>query len=229
MKLGTKLVSVAATAALVAGAGAMAAVPATAAGKGPQPKGTTVINVPTTLITQAGAAGVQIAPILPATADATMDTVGVAFPVTGPITDGAVSHRGGLSLTTSKIALTLSNPVIGWATDGDGKSGTISGTVGGVPAGSGFEQLNGQSVPVFDVKNMQITSKKGKPVGKGKVWKRTTTQTITGDVSVVDNPAVVDIINGLLGVPLFKAGMPFGTLDTTWSVTINCKSKKACS
>ncbi|MGI9196724.1 MAG: hypothetical protein ACR2KE_04605 [Candidatus Nanopelagicales bacterium] len=232
MRITTKIVSIAASAALIAGAGAMAAAPAGAAGKLPQPQGSTVITVPIALITAATGAGVTIAPIEPAAADATMENVAIDFPVTGPNADGAVYHLGGLGITSAKtsVNLTWSKPTIEWPTSGDGKSAIIKGVIAGVPAGSGFEALNGQNATLFDVKNMVIKDTKGKIVKNGKKgFKRTDTQTITGDVSVVDNKTVVDILNGLLGVPLFTAAMPFGSLESVSTVTHICKTKKACS
>ena len=230
MRISTKFISAAASVALIAGAGAMAATPAGAAAKAPKPTGETVIVVPMAILQAAGAAGVQITPIEPATADATMDSVGVGFPVTGPLMDGVVHHSGGLSIASAKVTLTWSDPTIEYATSGDGKTAVIKGTIGGVPEGSGFEALNGQRAGIFDVKNMTITNTASKITGNAKRgFKRTFTQSITGDVTVVDSPQVVEILNGLIGVPLFTAGMPFGELDSEWSITRTCKTKKACA
>ncbi|MBU6311103.1 MAG: hypothetical protein KGN38_01085 [Actinomycetales bacterium] len=226
MSFTKKIIGVAASAALVAGVGAFAVTPANAAGA--KPTGATVINVPMALLQGATAAGVQITPIAPSSADATMDSVGVTFPVTGPLMDGVLHHSGGLSIASARVTLTWSDPTIEYATDG-GDTAVIKGTIEGVPAGSGFEALNGQRAGIFDVKNMVITNKKGKIEKQGKGFKRTYTQTITGDVTVVDSAQVVQILNGLIGVPLFTAGMDFGTLDSSWSVTRTCKTKKACA
>ena len=234
MRISTKIISAAAAAALIAG-GALAAAPAQAAAE--KVSGDTVITVPLALIQAAGAAGVAISAIEPAEANATMDSVGVVFPVVGPPMDGMVMHTGGLSLASSvtKITLTWEDPTIEYATGGPGAGTTaqIKGEIGGIPAGSGFEQLNGSRAAVFDVSNMKIVDKKGKIVKDGKKgFKRTWTQTITGDVTVVNSPQVVMILNGLLvgpGKTLFTAGQPFGELDTTWSVTRTCKTKKACA
>lgn len=229
MRISTKIVSIAASAALIAGAGAIAAAPAGAAPVGPKPTGNTVINVPMAIITGAATAGVNISPIEPASADATADSVGVVFPVTGPLMDGVLHHTGGLSIASKAVTLTWSDPTIEYATSG-GDTAVIKGTIAGVPAGSGFEALNGQRAGIFDVKNMVIKNTAGKITKNGKKgFKRTFTQTITGDVTVVDSPQVVDILNGLIGVKLFTAGMPFGSLDSSWSVTRTCKTKKACA
>lgn len=233
MNLSKKIVSVAAGVALIAGAGAMAATPATASGKSGI-GGTTIIEVPLALVGAAQAAGVTIAPIAPSKAQATSDLVGVTFPITGPADDGALFHKGGLSFASSNtnITLTATKPIIGWATDGSSDDATIAVTVGGIPAGHPFASANGQSLPVFDVKGYDRVIKKGKPKGKGKNWTRVDTITMTGPVTVTSNATVVDVLNGLLMAPggkLFTAGMDFGTLESVETVTHKCKSKKACS
>ena len=233
MNLSKKIVSVAAGVALIAGAGAMAATPATASGKSGI-GGTTIIEVPLALVGAAQAAGVTIAPIAPSKAQATSDLVGVTFPITGPADDGALFHKGGLSFASSNtdITLTATKPIIGWASDGSSDDATIAVTVGGIPAGHPFASANGQSLPVFDVKGYDRVIKKGKPKGKGKNWTRVDTITMTGPVTVTSNATVVDVLNGLLMAPggnLFTAGMDFGTLESVETVTHKCKSKKACS
>ena len=233
MNLSKKIVSVAAGVALIAGAGAMAATPATASGKSGI-GGTTIIEVPLALVGAAQAAGVTIAPIAPSKAQATSDLVGVTFPITGPADDGALFHKGGLSFASSNtdITLTATKPIIGWASDGSSDDATIAVTVGGIPAGHPFASANGQSLPVFDVKGYDRVIKKGKPKGKGKNWTRVDTITMTGPVTVTSNTTVVDVLNGLLMAPggtLFTAGMDFGTLESVETVTHKCKSKKACS
>lgn len=233
MRITTKIIGVAASVALVAGAGALAAAPAGASGKSAI-GGETVIAVPTALISAAGAAGVAVSPIAPAKAQATMDVVGVIFPVVGPATDGARFHTGGLQFASSNtnITLTATNPTIGWATSEGPDDATITVTVGGIPAGHPLASANGSKLPVFDVKGYEMTIKKGKVTGKGKKWTRVDTITMTGPVTVTTNATVVGALNGLLmkpGTTLFTAGMPFGELDSVETVTHRCKSKKLCS
>ena len=234
MRITTKIIGVAASVALVAGAGALAASPAVASKHSGGIGGTTIIEVPTALISAAGAAGVAVSPIAPATAQATMDVVGVAFPIVGPATDGAVFHTGGLQFASSNtnVTLTATKPMIGWATDGSSDDATITVTVGGIPAGHPLASANGSKLPVFDVKGYEMTIKKGKVTGKGKKWTRVDTITMTGPVTITTNATVVGALNGLLmkpGTTLFTAGMPFGTLDSVETVTHKCKSKKLCS
>ena len=106
MNLSKKIISVAAAAALVAGAGALAATPASAKSKTPI-KGTTVLEVPLTTVGAAVQAGITIAPIAPSRAQATSEVVGVTFPVSGPVMDGMVHHRGGISLASANTGITL--------------------------------------------------------------------------------------------------------------------------
>lgn len=233
MRITTKIIGVAASVALVAGAGALAAAPAGAAGKSGI-GGTTVINVPMALIGAATAAGVVVTPIEPSKALATADSVGVTFPIVGPATDGAIFHTGGLQFASSNtnVTLTATKPTIGWATDGSSDDATITVTVGGIPAGHPLASANGSKLPVFDVKGYEMTIKKGKVTGKGKKWTRVDTITMTGPVTITTNATVVGALNGLLmkpGTTLFTAGMPFGTLDSVETVTHKCKSKKLCS
>lgn len=232
MNLSRKVVSVAAGVALIAGAGAMAATPATASGKS-KIGGTTTIEVPLALVGAARDAGVTIAPIPPSRAQVTSSVVGVTFPITGPATDGALYHNGGLSFASSNtdITLTANKPLIGWATDGSSDDATISVTVGGIPDGHPFARANGQTIAVFDVKGYDRVIKKGKPKGKGKKWTRVDTITMTGPVTVTTDANVVGVLNGLLMAPggtLFTPGMAFGTLNSVETVTHNCKSQRAC-
>lgn len=229
MKLAKKLVGLAAAAALVAGAGAMAATPATAAPK-PVIKGETVIEVPLALIGAADAAGVTISPVAPSKAQATATVVGVTFPIVGPLLDGMVHHRGGLSFASSNtdITLTATKPAIEFATSG-GDTATITAEINGVPSSSPFAALNGTRVPLFTVTNFAISGKWGKAAKAGKGWKQAYRATVSGDVSVVDNQTVVDAVNGFMGAPIFTAGMEFGELASAYTVTNTCKTKKECS
>lgn len=232
MNLSKKIVSVAAAAALIAGAGAMAATPATAATKKATIKGDTNILVPTVLITAAQDAGVTISPIEPAQALATLEIVDVQFPIVGPLGDGILRHKGGLSFASSNtgITLTFTDPSIEWGTGPGIEAGAqILGTIGGVPDSAGGAAINGNRAPVFDVKNAKVKVKKGKIAKDGKKgFKRTDSTTITGDVSIVDNATVVGLLNQLMGVEIFTAGMPFGATDVNFKVTVYCKTKKAC-
>lgn len=226
MRITTKIVGVAAATALIAGAG-LAAAPAQAKTTS-KVAGSTGITVPIDLITAAAGAGVTVAPIAPATASAISGAVILGFPVARPTEDGVLPHKGGFSLSTSAMTLTVSQPSITYATSG-ATTAQISGIVGGIPDGNPFAGLNGKPATLFDVSNFVIKNTVSKVTGKGKSWKRVYTQTMTGDVKVVNNQAVVDIVNGLLGVPLFQPGMDFGSLNTKWTNTKTCTTKKECA
>lgn len=97
MNFSKKIVSVAAAAALVAGAGAMAATPATAAKK--KYSGTTVISFDKALAPIVAG----IVPVLPAKVDATR----LSFPVTN-VKGNSVSHSGGIKIGPTEAK----NPII---------------------------------------------------------------------------------------------------------------------
>ena len=229
MKLGKRLVSVAAAVALVAGAGVMAATPASAK-MTRTVSGGSVITVPLATITGAAGAGVTISAIKPALAEATSDGVGVAFPAQIPKTDGVLPHRGGLSLASAKTSVTLTwrNPAIEYATSG-GDTAVISGIVNGIPDSNPLApMLNGKPLALFDVKNFTTGWKIGKVKKVGKKYQKVLTQTMSGDVYVTSSETIVGGLNALMGVALFTAGTQFGTLNTEWSVTVRCDTAKEC-
>jgi hypothetical protein len=230
MNLSKKVVSVAAAAALVVGAGAITAAPASAKVKRTI-SGSTIVNVPFALIAQAGEAGVDIAPIKPARAEVTTDVVAVDLPVTWPKTDGVLPHKGGLSFASSVtgVTLTFSNPVIEYATGGGPvDTAVIAGTIGGIPEGNPLAGLNGKSVQLLDVKNFKLKWNVSKPKKVGKKYQKTITQTMSGDVFVSSNGDIIGGVNTLMGTPLLTAGMPFGDLKTKWSVNVTCDTLKEC-
>jgi hypothetical protein len=225
MRFSKKIVSVAAAAALVAGASLASASPA-AAYKKATIKGDTNILVPTALITAAQGAGVTITPIQPARALATMEIVDVQFPVAGPVADGAIFHRGGLSFASANtdVTLTFNKPIVEWGSGPGIKAGAIiKGTLGGL------EAVNGLEVTLFDVKNIKASNKKGKVTRDGKKnFKRTDTTVVSGDVTLVNNATLVGQLNTILGVDIFTPGLPFGTTVIETKTTVFCKTKKTC-
>jgi hypothetical protein len=225
-----KLVSIAATAALVAGAGTIAAPPASAKVKRTI-SGSTILNVPKALIGQAVAAGVTIAPIAPARPEATTDNVAIDFPVTWPNADGILPHKGGLSFASSitEVKLTFSNPAIEYATGGGPvDTAVIAGTIGGIPEGNPLASLNGKPVQLLDVKNFKMKWNVSRPKKVGKKYQKTLTQTMSGDVFVSSDGVIIGDVNALMGAPLLTAGMPFGDLKTKWSVNVTCDTLKEC-
>ena len=229
MNLSKKIISVAAAAALVAGAGAMAAAPASAKSKATI-KGTTVLEVPLTTIGAAVQAGITIAPIAPSQAQATSTVVGVTFPVSGPLMDGVVHHRGGISMASANtgITLTATKPAIEYATSG-GDTATLTIEINGVPASSPFAALNGTRIPFLTITDFAIKGKWGKATKAGKAWKQTYTAEIAGKAGLVDNANIIGALNGFMGTTIFVAGLDFGDIASKYTITENCKTKKQCS
>lgn len=228
MSITKKVVSLAAAAALIAGAGAAVASPASAKVTRTA-SGGTVIEVPVALVTGAAGAGVNITAIKPALAEVTSEVVGIAFPAQMPKTDGVLPHKGGLSFVSMKtgVTLTFTNPSIDYPTSG-GDTAVISGTIGGIPDGNPLATLNGKPVALLDVKNFTTEWKIGKVKKVGKKFQKVLTQTMSGDVFVSSNGLIIDGVNALMGAPLFTAGMAFGSLDTEWSVKVTCDTAKEC-
>lgn len=241
MNLGKKIVSVAAGMALIAGAGALAAAPASAAGKKPTVKGASTISLPPDLVEAMAAKGVT----LNATGggkvavDGSTGYTNISFPVSGPVEDGVVNHKGVLEIASAgtKVTLTLTNPKLTYATDGSG-TGKLGGTLNGLPTWMEpfSTALNGTFREPFDVSDLKITIKTGKAVKDGKKgFKRTDRVTATGMLSYVDDQDSANIFNtALLGpegaatAPLFIPGMDLGAISSSFSVTVFCKTAKAC-
>jgi len=229
MNLTKKLVSVAAGVALVASAGAVAAAPAQAKNKATI-KGTTVLAVPLTTVGAAVQAGVTIAPILPSRVQATSDVAAVTFPVAGPLGDGVVNHRGGLSLQSANtgITLTATKPAIEYATSG-GKTATLTVEINGVPDTSPFAALNGTRVPFLTITNFSIKGKWGKATKAGKSWRQSYNAVVKGKAGLIDNDTVIGALNGFMGTTIFAAGLNFGDIESKYTITNTCKTKKDCS
>jgi len=243
MKLGAKIVSLAAGVALIAGAGLAATTPATAAAKPKKPtiKGTSTIALPPELVDAMAAKGVS----LNATAGGKVEVDGstgytnLSFPVSGPVEDGIVNHKGVLEIVSAgtQVTLTLTNPKLTYDTDGSG-AGKLGGTLNGLPTWMEpfSSALNGTFREPFDVSDLKITIKTGKAVKDGKSgFKRTDRVSATGMLSYVDDQDSANIFNtALLGpegaatAPLFIPGMELGGISSTFSVTVFCKTAKAC-
>jgi hypothetical protein len=138
MNLTKKIVSLAAAAALVAGAGAIAATPASAK---PKTKGTTVISFKKELAPVVAG----IVPVAPAKKTGTQ----LSFPVS-KVTGNGVEHKGGIKIG----ALEASNPVI--IIDTENSTAVINVSVAG------------NALPLFTIKNFKIrTDNKKQQVWQG--------------------------------------------------------------
>ena len=223
MNLGRRTMGVAFAVLLVAGAGAVSTPASAAKVKKATVSGTTAITAPLTFVTDAAAQGVVISPVDPADALATMDDVTLEFPVTGPVGDGIVRHRGGLSFASANTGITIEllNPSLTWGT---GPSPVKRAQI------QFQNQINRATVTIFDVRNIEMDGTTGKPMKDGKAgWKRTDTMTFTGDVFVVNNPVSVKVFNEAMDAEIFEAGAAFGSLESTYSTTVYCKTKKDCT
>ena len=223
MHMSSKIVGLAAAAALVAGAGALTAAPASAKPKTPTMTGSTGLTVPLGLVAGATEKGVTISPIEPAQVLATMNTATLEFPVTYRRGDGIIGHKGGLSFASSNTGITIEliDPAITWGT---GPSPVKRAQV------TFTNVLNGTTVTFLDVRNVEITSKSGKPVKAGKSgWKRTDAGTFAGDAFIANNPVGVKVFNEAMDGEILTPGMAFGSIESSYSTTYYCKSKKDCT
>jgi hypothetical protein len=243
MNLSKKIVSVAAGVALIAGAGAMASAPATAAPKAKKPtvKGESTISLPPSLVGAMAAKGITLNAKAggKATVDGSTGYTNLSFPVTGPVEDGIVSHKGVLEIVSAgtQVTLTLTNPKLTYDTDGSG-TGQLGGVLNGLPVWMEpfSSALNGSFREPFDVTNLEITVKKGKATKFGKAgFKRTDRVSATGMMLYTDDQDSANIFNtALLGpegaatAPLFIPGMELGGIESNFSVTVYCKTAKEC-
>ncbi len=211
MKLSKKILSLAAATALVAGAGAMAATPATAA-KAPKQSGKTILDIKKAAPALA-AAGITIT----ATKPATFAKGIIGFPVTSfdMETTDTINHSGSVTFasTANPAGITGENPVIAI----DGNSATITLTVLGNP------------VPLLDVKHVKSNKTKRKVVKGKKSWSVKYTTVIRGDLHLTSSQPIVDLFNSGLGVSIFEAGMGLGTTKTTIVETVQCAKPNAKS
>ena len=239
MNFGKKIVSVAAGLALVAGAGAIAATPATAAPK-PKVKGATTLSFPPAIlealaenqITFNVTAGGKVE------VDGSTGYANATFPITGPVEDGVIKHKGTLEIISglTDVTLSVANPVITYATDGSG-TGSIGGVVNGLPSWTEpfASVINGTfRDPLFNLTNVKVTVKPGKVKKAGKAFTRTDAVNLTADVSYNSSQDSANLFNAALtkfplGPAIFSVDMPLGTMDTKSTVTVTCKTKKACS
>ena len=240
MRITTKIISVAASAALIAGAGAVAAVPAGAAGSHVHGKdtikGSSTIGLPPTLIETLTAAGVslnQTGGTL--TVDGSTGYANITFPVTKPVEDGVINHSGVLEITgaATGVTLTLTDPVVTYASDGSA-TGALGGTLNGLPSWMEpfSSALNGTVRMPFDLTDLKLTVKTGKVAKKGKGFARADRVSATGMMSFTDSQESANIFNtalvGPTATPLFTPGQELGVVTTSFTVTHVCKTKAEC-
>lgn len=238
MNLGKKIVSIAAGMALVAGAGALAATPATAAAK-PKIKGSTTLSFPPAILEALAANQITFDAIDGGKVDIDGSTgfANITFPVTGPVEDGLIKHKGTLEIKSglTDVTLTITDPVVAYATDGSG-TGSIGGVVNGLPSWTEpfASVINGTfRDPLFNLSDVKISIKKGKPKKAGKAFTRTDAVTITGDLSYNSSQDSANLFNAALtkfpaGPAIFTPDMELGVFEGKSMVTVTCKTAKAC-
>jgi hypothetical protein len=220
MRKSTTFLSLAAAAALVAGAG-IAAAPAQAKVTS-KVSGSTTITILPEVYTQLGVAGVQFQALPPAASTNPPGTQALRFPVTAPFKPGAVANTGIMTIGASIDRIDLSLPVLEY-------SRTKGSTTGQITFKDDYAAIGADRVTVFDVDNLSVKVTKGKVAKSGATWKRTDRHHITGSLSVVDDAQFVSALNAYIGTTLFTPGMAFGTLDSTVTNTITCTTRKECS
>jgi hypothetical protein len=220
MRKSTTFLSLAAAAALVAGAG-IAAAPAQAKVTS-KVSGSTTITILPEVYTQLGVAGVQFQALPPAASTNPPGTQALRFPVTAPFKPGAVANTGIMTIGASIDRIDLSLPVLEY-------SRTKGSTTGQITFKDDYAAIGADRVTVFDIDNLSVKVTKGKVAKSGATWKRTDRHHITGSLSVVDDAQFVSALNAYIGTTLFTPGMAFGTLDSTVTNTITCTTRKECS
>ena len=155
--------------------------------------GTTVTVDPgTAMVLQQN--GVSVAPVAPATADASGGMVKVTFPITSgnvdiypqnvlPFIRGTVTHTGGLTFSGGGKSLTVTNFIV------DPGASTLTATAGG------------SQVMLLELDGSKVM------VGKDSAGH----VTLDGTVAKLSQ-AAADALNQTFGVTLFKRGIPLGTV-----------------
>jgi hypothetical protein len=220
MRKSTTFLSLAAAAALVAGAG-IAAAPAQAKVTS-KVSGSTTITILPEVYTQLGVAGVQFQALPPAASTNPPGTQALRFPVTAPFKPGAVANTGIMTIGASIDRIDLSLPVLEY-------SRTKGSTTGQITFKDDYAAIGADRVTVFDIDNLSVKVTKGKVAKSGATWKRTDRHHITGSLSVVDDAQFVSALNAYIGTTFFTPGLAFGTLDSTVTNTITCTTRKECS
>lgn len=217
MKLGTKIVSVAAGVALAAGASMAVTVPAGAAPSKPLPKtsGKTIIDFKPEVVVELVKAGISIEATAPATF-VTTPKVMLGFPVTGTQGNG-ISHSGSVTFksTGNPAGVTGSNPAI---TLNDNKTASVAITVAGIP----------DPVTVFTVKHNGVKYSKWKIDKTHTKWVVKRTLSLRGDVHLA--PGADQLLNAALVTTVFTPDLGLGASRTTITEVVTCKSNtvKGC-
>ena len=219
MRTSAKLISAVATVALIAGV-SVAAMPAQATTRSTV-DGATSLTILPSVHTDFGVAGVQLQALEPAVSDNDLGTQRLTFPVARRVKEGVLLHRGIMTIAAALNRIDLSAPRLEFAP----APGT---TTGRIVFQDLYSAVGGGRKVIFTVSNMSVTTTRGRVTQSGQAWKRTDHQHITGDVSLVNNPAFVKALNDFVGTTALTPGMAFGTLDTSVTTTVTCTTRREC-
>lgn len=208
MKLAKKLVSVAAAAALVAGAGMAASAPASA--KLDKKASSTSITLDKTILGVLSQQGITISAVAPAKWNAKKGQI--TFPVTGVTAEG-ITHSGGLTFTKDGNPLSVTNPVI------QTPVGATSFNVQVTTAGLGDISL----LTLRDPSPKETC----KVTGKGKKWTKTIMTRISAKVHLTSDPVVIGALQQLLS-PALTADLLLGKGLVKIDDATNSKTKPKC-
>jgi len=211
MNLGRKIISVAAAAALIAGAGTLAAAPAAAKTKLIKKGSSTTITFDKAILGALSQSGITVSAEKPAKWNAAKGQI--TFPVTGVADGGAIIHSGGLTFTKDGGApLTVTDPVIVPAPEGGRAEILVS------------SELTPDPIPLLVLKD--LTGKaKGKVTGKSKKWLKKCTYRAQGQVHLTSNELVIGILQSLLS-PAFTADLKLGAGVNVLVIETTSKDKK---
>lgn len=227
MRMNTRLASAAVAVALAASIG-MAATPVQAKNT-TSVTGSTRLAVLPSVVTSMSVVGVQVNAESPATSewDAAGDQT-LAFPMSRPAVRSMLPLDGGISIGASLARLWLTAPRLESSTVAGASQGRITFEVANMPADGPAGLANGKRITLFTVSPMTVSTKKGRVTKVGKTWTRTDTQRITGNLSLVDDAALLTSINTFIGTEFFQPAMPFGSLATVVTTKVTCPTSKAC-
>ena len=214
MKLGTKIVSVAAGIALVAGAGLAATAPAQAKAL-PKTTGKTIIDFKPEIAAALVGAGIGIKATAPATF-VTSPKVMLGFPVTGATGNG-ITHSGAVTFysATNPTGVTGENPLI---TLNDDNTATVTLSVSGNP------------VPLLVIKHEKVKYSQWKIDKSHSKWVVKRTVDLRGAVHLTSSQPIIDLLNTALGTKAFTADLGLGASNTKVTEVKTCKSNtvKGC-
>lgn len=208
MRIASKIIGIAASAALVAGFGLAASAPAQS--KINVKQSGTIISFKKDLVSGLATQGVIISVKAPATWNPAKAEV--RFPIT-QVTDDAIFHSGTLIFTKGSTVIEMVNP-------------TILTPVGATDFVVQATTALGPNTPILTLKNLKPTSACKVDKSHKKYVKKTTTR-VQANVHLTSDPAVIGALAGLLG-PAFTADLGLGQGRVTLVDDVVSAKKPKC-